>query len=250
MLEKKLAFFIQARTSSKRFPQKILKKIDNVPNIIFMIERLKKKFKKNHIYVLTSNDKSDNKLSNICKKNKINIFRGSLKNVLNRYFNANKLLNFDNIVRLTGDCPLIDTNIIKKVLNKHFKNNNDYTSNILKTSFPQGLDVEVFTKHTLNKIFRYAKKNHEKEHVTLYLRNNQKKFKCQNIMNHPDLSKIRLCLDYKEDLNFIKNIIKISKKKRLKLNFKNIILITKKLDISHFEKLNKKNKFKNYLKFK
>ena len=84
----------------------------------------------------------------------------------------------------------------------------------------------------------------------MYLRNNQKKFKCQNIMNHPDLSKIRLCLDYKEDLNFIKNIIKISKKKRLKLNFKNIILITKKLDISHFEKLNKENKFKNYLKFK
>ena len=177
-----------------------------------MIKRLKKKFKKNHIYILTSTDKSDNKLSNICTKNKINIFRGSLKNVLNRYFNANKLLNFENIVRLTGDCPLIDTNIIKKVLDKHFKNRNDYTSNILKTSFPQGLDVEVFTKHTLNKIFRYAKKNYEKEHVTLYLRNNQKKFKCQNIMNHLDLSNIRLCLDYKEDFNFIKNIIKISKK--------------------------------------
>jgi spore coat polysaccharide biosynthesis protein SpsF len=250
MLKKKTAFFIQARTSSKRFPQKIFKKIDNIPNIIFMIRRLEKKFKKDHIFVLTSNNKSDDKLSNICRKNKINIFRGNLKNVLDRYFSANKLLNFKNIVRLTGDCPLIDTNIIKKVLDKHFKNKNDYTSNILKTSFPQGLDVEVFTKETLNIIFRYAKKNYEKEHVTLYLRNNQKKFKCQNIVSRYDLSHIRLCLDYREDLDFIKNIVKVSKNNRLQLNYKNMILITKKLDTSHFNKLNKKNKFKNYLKFK
>tara|TARA_B100001059_G_C17835309_1_gene587665 strand:- start:3538 stop:4290 length:753 start_codon:yes stop_codon:yes gene_type:complete len=250
MLKKKTAFFIQARTSSKRFPQKIFKKIDNIPNIIFMIRRLEKKFKKDHIFVLTSNNKSDDKLSNICRKNKIKIFRGNLKNVLDRYFSANKLLNFKNIVRLTGDCPLIDTNIIKKVLDKHFKNKNDYTSNILKTSFPQGLDVEVFTKETLNIIFRYAKKNYEKEHVTLYLRNNQKKFKCQNIVSRYDLSHIRLCLDYREDLDFIKNIVKVSKNNRLQLNYKNMILITKKLDTSHFNKLNKKNKFKNYLKFK
>ena len=250
MLKKKVAFFIQARTSSTRFRQKVLKKIDNTPSIIFMVNRLKKKFNKKHIFILTSKNKTDNKLSNICKKKKINVFRGNLKNVLNRYFNANKLLNYQNIVRLTGDCPLIDTDIIIDVLKKHFKNKNDYTSNVLKTSFPQGLDVEVFTKETLNKIFSYAKKNYEKEHVTLYLRNNQKKFKCQNIMNNLDLSRIRLCIDYREDYNFIKNIIKISKEKRLKLNFKNITSIIKGLDTIHFDKLNKKNKFKKYLKFK
>ena len=122
MLKKKTAFFIQARTSSKRFPKKILKKIDNIPSIIFMIKRLEKKFKKSHIFILTSNDKTDDKLSNICRKNKIKIFRGNLKNVLNRYFSANKLLNFHNIVRITGDCPLVDTNIIQKILYNHYKN--------------------------------------------------------------------------------------------------------------------------------
>ena len=250
MLKKKTAFFIQARTSSKRFPKKILKKIDNIPNIIFMIRRLEKNFKKDHIFILTSNSKTDDKLSNICRKNKINIFRGNLKNVLNRYFSANKLLNFNNIVRLTGDCPLVDINIIKKVLYNHFKNKNDYTSNILKNSFPQGLDVEVFTKKALSKIHRYAKRDYEKEHVTLYLRNNQKKFKCQNIMSNYDHSHVRLCIDYRKDLDFIKNVVKISKKKRLQLNYKNMISITRKLNTDHFNKLNKKNKFKNYLKFK
>ena len=69
-------------------------------------------------------------------------------------------------------------------------------------------------------------------------------------MSNYDHSYVRLCLDYKEDLDFIKNIVKISKKKRLQLNYKNMILITKILNTSHFDKLNKKNKFKNYLKFK
>ena len=68
MLKKKLAFFIQARTSSKRFPKKILKKINDIPNIIFMIRRLEKKFKKDHIFILTSNNKTDDRLSNICRK--------------------------------------------------------------------------------------------------------------------------------------------------------------------------------------
>ena len=239
--------FLQARTSSSRFPGKVLEKIDNTPLFLFIAKNLKKNFK--NTIVLTSKNKKDEKIKKLCKLNKLKCFRGSLDNVLKRFYDANKKYNFDNIVRITGDCPFSDNRLIKEVLSNHIKNKNDYTSNVLKLTFPQGLDVEIFTKQTLNKIYTFAKKRSEKEHVTLFLRNNQNLFKCKNIFYKENLSNIRLTVDYKEDLKLMNFIFIYLKRNKKKVSLKNIIRFLKKNPkLMDFEKLNKKNKFIKYLK--
>ena len=250
MLESKknnYAIFIQVRMSSSRFPNKSLKKIDGTPLFLYIANNLKKHFK--NLVILTSTEKSDLKIKELCQKNNLDYFLGDLNNVLKRFYFANMVYKYKNIIRITADCPFADPSIIKRIIKNHFKYNNDYTSNILKPSFPQGFDVEMFKKTTLKKIYFNAKKNYEKEHVTLFLRNNQKLFKCQNIAYQKNLSNVRLCIDYKEDLLFVTKIIKKLKKDKLKKNYRNIIGLIENKHIPHFNILNKKNTFKKNLKF-
>jgi spore coat polysaccharide biosynthesis protein SpsF len=240
------AIFIQARMTSSRFPNKSLKNIEGKPLFLYIANNLKKHFK--NLVILTSTDKSDLKIKEICLQNNLVFFLGDLNNVLSRFYNANLSFGYNNIIRITADCPFSDPSIIKKIIKNHFKYNNDYTSNILKPSFPQGLDVEMFKKSTLQKIHSSAKQEYEKEHVTLFLRNNQNLFKCQNIAYKKNLSHIRLCIDYKEDLLFVKKILRNLKKNKLSKNYQNIIKLIENKNIPHFDKLNKKNTFKKNLK--
>ena len=104
-------------------------------------------------------------------------------------------------------------------------------------------------KHTINKIYAFAKKKSEKEHVTLFLRNNQNLFKCKNIFYKENLSNIRLTVDYKEDLKLVNIIFKYLKKNKKEVNLKNIInFLNKNPQLMDFENLNKKNKFLKHLK--
>ena len=126
---KKVSAFIQARLGSTRLPGKILKKIDGTEVIVFMINRLKKCKKIDDIVILIPKNKSDNKLYKFLKKKGYNIFRGSEKNVLKRYYNIAKKNNKKHILRLTSDCPFIDPNTVDSIINVYQKGNYDYVSN-------------------------------------------------------------------------------------------------------------------------
>ena len=142
------------------------------------------------------------------KNNEIEVIRGSLNNVYSRYLKVLKKYPYDNFVRITGDCPLIDTSILDKVIKNHKKNSNDLTSNAITPSFPDGLDVEVLKTTTFIKNFKFITSNTDKEHVTTYLERNKKKFKVQNISNNKDLSNYRLTLDEPEDFELLQLIFK------------------------------------------
>ena len=116
------AAVIQARMGSKRFPGKVMKNIDNRPLISYMIERVKKSKLINQIIIATTVLRQDDVIIDWCKENKINYYRGSVSDVLSRYFNTSKEYNIKTIVRLTADCPLIDPLIIDKVVSKYFFN--------------------------------------------------------------------------------------------------------------------------------
>ena len=149
--------------------------------------------------------KSDKRLENILK-DKYKVYLGDDEDVLKRYYLAAKKFKADIIVRITGDCPLVDSQMIDIGLKKYLNSNFDYISNINPPTFPDGLDYEIFNFKTLKKTYLNAKSKDDKEHVTKYIIKNSE-FKKFNIESEKDYSNLRITLDYKEDLILIKYIL-------------------------------------------
>ena len=196
---------IQARSNSVRLPGKIFKLINNKSILEILIKRLSKSINISKIIVAFPDVERNMNIINICKKLKIDYFSGSEKNVLNRFYEAAKKFKATNIVRITGDCPLIDPRIVDKVIKLFFLKKVDYASNANPPSFPDGLDVEVFTFKALKDANINANCAYEYEHVTPYIINNNKFRKC-NLKNPIDYSSIRLTLDDNIDFKVIKNV--------------------------------------------
>ena len=210
-MEKTVAI-IQARLTSARFPNKIIQKFNHETLIEFLVKRVKASKKIDQVIVAVPNN-NKNKVVKKYLKN-IDIFLGSENDVLDRYYKAAKKFNAKTIVRICGDCPFVDPLIIDKLLLLLNDGDYDYVSNTIKRTFPDGLDVEVFSFDVLEKAWKLAKSKHEREHVTPYILKN-KKFKKYNYVFKKDLSKIRLTIDEKIDLKKLKTIytyLKNSKK--------------------------------------
>ena len=199
---------IQARLGSTRLPQKALLNLDEKNSTLFyVINQLKNCKRIEKIVVATTDLKEDDLIEKTVGNFGVTCFRGNEKDVLDRYYNCAKKFEFDFIVRITADCPLIDPQIVDNVINNFDSSKEDYISNTLKNTFPKGLDVEVFTFSALKKTWIESKLPSEREHVTQYIRNNPS-FKIKNYENEENLSEHRWTLDREEDLVFIREIIK------------------------------------------
>ena len=197
---------VQARTNSTRLRNKIMKKILNKTVIEILLKRLSKSKLIDKIIVATTKNKSDDKLVNLLKKLNFDFYRGSEKNVLKRFFDVSKIYKAKSIIRITGDCPLIEPKIVDRVIKLFEKNQVDYCSNINPRTFPKGLDVEVFTQKALEYSLKKAKKINDFEHVTTIMRKS-KKIKKANLFSKKKLSNIRVTLDEKIDFQVIKSVI-------------------------------------------
>ena len=204
--QRKITCIIQARMDSTRLPNKVLKEIENIPMISHIINRVKKSKNVEQIVLATTNKKTDKVLLEIAKKLKIIDFAGDKDDVLGRFFNAATLFTADPIIRITGDCPLIDPNLLDDMIQTFLKNNYDYVSNTIERTFPDGLDIEIFSFNALKKAHQEAKWTSEREHVTPYIVKNKDLFNVYNYKNKEDLSKLRLCVDEEKDLLLIKQI--------------------------------------------
>lgn len=193
----------QARMSSSRFPGKVLKPICGYPMSWLQWERTKRARLIDQCVLATSEDESDDPLSTYFIRNNQLVFRGSLNNVLNRYYECAKQYKATHIVRLTADCPLIDPFIIDKTIEYHLKNENDYTCN---SRFPIGMSVEVFRFTVLEKAYYEAKLRSQREHVTLFIYQHPELFKLGQWINTHDLSQMRWTVDYPEDFELVSYI--------------------------------------------
>lgn len=201
---------IQARMGSTRLPGKVLKEVNGITLLEYGIKRVKQARLIGKIVVATSDKKADDKIEKLCQKINIDCFRGSEDDVLGRYFQcALKYPMYNNIIRITGDCPLIDPAVISQVIAFFEKNDYDYASNVLSETFPDGIDVEIFTREALVESAKRAKLASEREHVTLYIRNS-KKFKKGNLEVEQNWSHFRLTVDEKNDFEVVKFLIKNS----------------------------------------
>jgi glutamate-1-semialdehyde 2,1-aminomutase/spore coat polysaccharide biosynthesis protein SpsF len=192
--------------SSSRFPGKMLETVCDTPMVEFMFKRVSKSKLISNIVIITSVDPSDDILVDFCLEKNINVYRGDLNDVLDRYYKASAEFPSDIVVRLTGDCPLIDPEVIDKVIQLHMDSSNDYTSNIEPPTFPDGLDVEVFSRELLLETWEKAILPFEREHVTPFMRNHSQ-LKTENLKNEIDYSGIRLTVDYKEDLLLVNKVL-------------------------------------------
>ena len=237
---------IQARTRSKRYPKKILAKIDQRNVLEFLIDRLLKTFSKNKIIIATTKFKRDNIICNLSRKKKINFFRGSENNVLKRYLDCAKKFKVKNIIRITSDCPLIDSKLIEKMRRLFILDKLDYLANTFpptKSKFPDGSDIEIFKFRSLLKISKLSKNDQDKEHVTNFFWKNTKKFKTKTINKKKDLSNYKFSIDYKSDLTLVKKIYEKIKAKKMHGTAEEIVRIIKKNRYMKIISMRSKQKF-------
>lgn len=168
----KIGIIIQARTASTRFPRKILQPLPYNSSLTVLdqvIARTKRARKASEVVIATTVNSSDDEIAIIAKRNGVYVYRGSENDVLARYYCAAKERNLDVIVRLTSDCPCIDGNMIDKMIKEFETGKYDYLSNVLKRTYPHGLDAEIFSFEALMKAFKEAEKPEFREHVSPYI---------------------------------------------------------------------------------
>jgi spore coat polysaccharide biosynthesis protein SpsF len=196
---------IQARMSSKRLPNKVLLTLSKKTVLEHIYNRLEYCKTLNKIVVATSSYESDNPIVDLCKKNKMNYYRGNLEDVLDRFYQAATLHDADAIVRITGDCPVIDPKIVDELVNNYLISNCDYYS--LSGDFPDGLDCQIFKYKALEKSWREAKLRSDREHVGTYIeKTSPESFKIGRLVKFTNLAHHRWTLDEPEDYIFLKKV--------------------------------------------
>ena len=202
----KLALFIQARLTSRRFPGKMMKTIKNKTIIELVLERISKVENVNKVMVLIPKNLRNYPLYKKLKSLNCDVYRGSEFNVLERFYKAAKKIKAENIIRITGDCPLLDVKILNTMIKKFLSNKYEYITNSIPRTYPNGMDVEIFTFKALQNAWKKAKSPYDKEHVTPLIIKNRNKFNSYNKRNKSNLSNFRLTLDTPKDYILIKKI--------------------------------------------
>ena len=205
----KIGIIIYARLNWKRLPNKVLKKINQIPLIEIIYLRLKKKLKYK-IIVNTSNNKSDDKIAKFCKNKKISYFRGSLNNVFKRTKECLIKHKFSSFVRICSDRPFVDPVEIKKIIKIFKKNKYDIVTNQLNKKCPKGLACEIAkTKIFLNLNDDLINKN-DREHIFNFFYRNKKKYKIFDILNktYKKGKNKNLSIDTKKDFSKINRLFK------------------------------------------
>lgn len=204
-----IVLIVQVRMGATRLPGKPLKKILDRPLLSYQIERLRRAKRVDKIVIATTLSPRDQEIVNLCQREGISIYRGSEEDVLDRYYRAANTHRADIIVRITGDCPLIDPEIVDQVIDFYSLKipNYDYVSNSLQRTYPRGLDVEVFSFQALEKAAKEATLPEEREHVTLFFYEHPEIFSLGSMQQATDESAHRWTVDTEEDFQLISLLI-------------------------------------------
>ena len=201
---------IQARMGSSRLPGKVLKEVFGKPLLIREIVRVRRAQSLGRVVVATTIDPEDDPIAEVCRTQGVPFYRGDPLDVLDRYYQAAQLFKAEVVVRLTGDCPLIDPHEIDRTVRAFFAAGVDFAANRLppplKRTTPIGMDTEVVTFDALARAWQEAEARYAREHVMPYLYEQQGRFSTLLVDHTPDLGKYRLTVDTAEDLALIREI--------------------------------------------
>jgi glutamate-1-semialdehyde 2,1-aminomutase len=201
----KTVAIVQARIGSTRLPNKVMSLLNGVPMIALLLARLSKAKNIDQIVLATSDDPKNQPLVEHVKALGYGIFQGSENDVLARFVQAARKYDADLVVRITGDCPLVDPEIVDACVAGFLEKGVDYFSNTLPPSFPDGLDVEVFSRTALEAANTESTSSYDHEHVTPFLRNSPS-FTKTGLENSEDLSSLRWTVDELSDLHVVEKV--------------------------------------------
>lgn len=200
---------VQARMGSTRLPGKVMTDILGKPMLWHLINRLGNSKLIDKIVLAAPDKESDKAMLKLARDMGIGSYAGSETDVLDRYYQAAKKFNADTIVRITGDCPLIDPELVDEIINYYIKNKNQFDIVHNGTSYPDGIaETEIFSFSVLKEAWEKARLVSEREHVTAYIWKNPGKFRSATIENKEDLSDLRLVVDDEKDLKLVREIFK------------------------------------------
>ena len=196
---------VQARMGSTRLPGKVLRAIVGKPMIELLLARLSQSSELDEIVVAASEEVKNDKLQSVVESLNYKCTRGSEKNVLNRFYESAKSVGADVIVRITGDCPLVDPTLVDECIRSYKDSDVDYFSNIDPATYPDGLDIEVMSFESIERANNETDSEFDREHVTPYIRNSDS-FSKSSIQYVKDLSTQRWSVDEPEDLIVVTNV--------------------------------------------
>ena len=202
---RRVTAIIQARTGSTRLPGKVLKEVLGQPLLAWQLERAARAARLERLVVATTSAPGDDPVAELAERLGIDVCRGSEQDVLDRYYQCAAARGVEHLMRLTGDCPLIDPAVLDAAVDAYFAAGVDH----LATSprFAEGLDCEVLSFAALEQAWREARKPSEREHVTLYLRNHPERFRLAELDNDRNDSAFRITVDEPKDFEVVRAVI-------------------------------------------
>ena len=218
---------IQARMTSTRLPGKVMLEVLGKPLLYYLIERLQSTASIGDIILTTTVNAQDDSVAKLGSALGIDIFRGSENNVLSRYYEAAKTFGAKHIMRITADCPLIDPDMLDKLVKFYFKNGFDFACNCNPPTLPDGLDAEIFTFQALEHAHEHAIRPSCLEHVTTYIRNHPNAFSLGSWSYPKNLSFLRWTVDEPDDFVLIKKIIEALYPLKKEFRFEDILNLLK-----------------------
>lgn len=219
-----IGIIVLCRYSSSRLPGKILKILNGKPILQYIVERLEKLDKNIPVVICTSEEPSDDIIEHYCKTNNLNIFRGSLDNVAQRFLDCSKMQNFSSSVRINGDNVFLDYELIQSMIKTHLSTNSLFTSNVKDRTFPKGMSVEIVdVNYYQDNINNFSEE--DKEHVmTYFYRKENKRHKF--IYNTEDYGKtLNFAIDTSEDFKNASAVIELMKDSHVNYKMKEIITL-------------------------
>ena len=201
-----VAVILQARTGSSRLPGKVLADLAGRPMLAFLVERLKRCSHVDRVILATTDSPEDDALAALGHTLGLAVFRGSQNDVLSRYALAAEQTDASVLVRITGDCPFVDPGLLGEMIDEFCSQDIDYFSNCLIPTYPDGLDVEVFTRRALLLAQAECIDPAQREHVTPWIRDSGR-FRLAQKQHHVDLSSMRWTVDEPEDLEVIRGVV-------------------------------------------
>ena len=191
---------------STRLPGKVLADIHGHPMLWHVVHRTRAAKTVDEVLVATTTEPSDDVILDFCREHQVPCFRGSEKDVLDRYYQAARQHCAEIVIRITSDCPLIDPDIIDKTVRAFFDQQPDYASNSLRRTYPRGLDTEVMSFRTLESAWHDARQPYQRSHVTPYIYENPAQFRILSVTGDVDHSAYRWTVDTAEDLDLVRAV--------------------------------------------
>jgi len=205
----KIVATIEARMTSSRLPGKVLLPAAGKPMLQHLIDRLRSVPSVDDIVVATTVNETDDVIENFCTDSGVMCYRGSEDDVMLRVIGAAEKAQADLVVEITGDCPIIDPEIVEQTIRMYLANTADYVSNAHIRSYPDGMDAQVFRLATLRQSAEMTSDRLDREHVTLHIRNHPELFSHIHLVAPPELHwpELGLTLDERSDYELLKKII-------------------------------------------